>query len=99
MKAKFYHTKVHFSGYNTPHFTTTRTQAISDPVITSKGLINYLITVIKLEILSGILSACCLVVVMQASSDRVNRLCSLDAAYPLCTLYTTEVVGTWAEAP
>jgi len=32
------HTKVYSSSYNAPHFTTTRTQAISDPVITSKGL-------------------------------------------------------------
>ena len=28
------------ASYNAPHFTTTRTQAISDPVITSKGLIK-----------------------------------------------------------
>ena len=32
MKATNCHTKVYFSSYNTPHFTTTRTQAISDPI-------------------------------------------------------------------
>ena len=40
MKATNCHTEVYFSSYNTLLFTTTRTQAISDPVITSKGLMN-----------------------------------------------------------
>ena len=32
------HTKVYPPSYNTPHFPTTRTQAVSDLVMTSKGL-------------------------------------------------------------
>ena len=35
------HTKNYFSSYNTPHVTTTRTQTISDPGITSEGLSTY----------------------------------------------------------